>query len=239
MDLICLGSGSSGNCYLLKSAGAVLVIEAGIKFIEVKKALQFNISSIAGVVVSHEHNDHAGHLKDFVRAGIRAVAPESTIYRLPEILRGGCTPAENGNLVFGGFGIYPIEAKHDVPCYAYVITHKDIGKLLFVTDTMSFPYIINGLNHIMIEADYDDETLMDAIDNGITARAMRGRLYATHLELRHTAEIVRRFPRNDVKEIVLLHLSQNNAKSGEFRSYMEREFGLPVYIAEKGLEIEL
>lgn len=55
MEFKVIGSGSSGNCYLLESETECLVIEAGISFLEVKKALDFNIRKIVGVVISHRH----------------------------------------------------------------------------------------------------------------------------------------------------------------------------------------
>jgi phosphoribosyl 1,2-cyclic phosphodiesterase len=55
MELIVIGTGSKGNCYLLKSSNECLIIEAGCKLIEVKKALNFNIQNIQGMLVSHEH----------------------------------------------------------------------------------------------------------------------------------------------------------------------------------------
>lgn len=54
-QLITIGSGSSGNCYLLNSDDETLVIEAGIPFREVKIALGFNVSQISGVIVTHGH----------------------------------------------------------------------------------------------------------------------------------------------------------------------------------------
>lgn len=55
MKLICCGSGSSGNTYLIKTNTETLVLDAGVPFKEVKIALGFNISQISGVVVTHEH----------------------------------------------------------------------------------------------------------------------------------------------------------------------------------------
>ena len=55
MNLKVLGSGSSGNCYLLENETECLVIEAGLPLMEVKKAIGFNIKKIVGVVASHEH----------------------------------------------------------------------------------------------------------------------------------------------------------------------------------------
>lgn len=50
-----VGSGSSGNCYILSSRKTSLLIDLGIKEKEIKKALDFNIIDIAGCIVSHKH----------------------------------------------------------------------------------------------------------------------------------------------------------------------------------------
>lgn len=55
MVLRILNSNSKGNCYLFQSKNEVLVLEAGVKFSEVKEALNFDISKIRGVCISHEH----------------------------------------------------------------------------------------------------------------------------------------------------------------------------------------
>jgi phosphoribosyl 1,2-cyclic phosphodiesterase len=56
MKLIVIGTGSKGNGYVLQdSKGECLLIEAGMKLIEVKKVLDFNIQNIHGMLVSHEH----------------------------------------------------------------------------------------------------------------------------------------------------------------------------------------
>ena len=55
MKLQVLGSSSAGNGYIIGNDNEVIVIEAGIKLKEIKKALDFNISKIRGVLISHEH----------------------------------------------------------------------------------------------------------------------------------------------------------------------------------------
>ena len=51
-----LGSSSLGNSYILTdNTGQSLLIEAGISLQDVKKSLNFNISNVVGVVVSHSH----------------------------------------------------------------------------------------------------------------------------------------------------------------------------------------
>ena len=46
MKLKVLGSSSAGNCYILESDTEALIIEAGLPFMEVKKALNFNVRKI-------------------------------------------------------------------------------------------------------------------------------------------------------------------------------------------------
>ena len=70
MKLKVLGSSSSGNCYILESDTEALIIEAGLPFMEVKKALNFNVRKIVGVVVSHSHGDHVD--PDSILNAIRA-----------------------------------------------------------------------------------------------------------------------------------------------------------------------
>lgn len=50
-----IGSGSSGNCYVLDSGKEILIIEAGIPFSDVKEAIDYQTSRIVGVLSSHEH----------------------------------------------------------------------------------------------------------------------------------------------------------------------------------------
>ena len=61
LKYICLGSGSSGNCYLLNAEGVTILIDAGIGFRTLKRHLQsfgFQAKDIAGVLITHDHADH-------------------------------------------------------------------------------------------------------------------------------------------------------------------------------------
>jgi len=77
MRFITLGSSSAGNGYLLRASnGETLIIEAGVKLSEVKKALDFDMSKIVGCIVSHQHKDHSGYLYDYQKAGINCCMNE-------------------------------------------------------------------------------------------------------------------------------------------------------------------
>jgi len=56
MKLKILGSSSKANSYVLRSSkGEVLLLECGKKLLDVKKALNFDLSNIVGMVISHVH----------------------------------------------------------------------------------------------------------------------------------------------------------------------------------------
>ena len=56
MEFIVIGTGSKGNGYVLRdSKGECLLLECGMKLIECKKSLDFNLQNISGMLVSHEH----------------------------------------------------------------------------------------------------------------------------------------------------------------------------------------
>lgn len=208
--------------------------------LEVKKALKFKISTIVACISSHQHQDHAKYIGDYLKCGIKVLA-------LPDVFESkGIT-----NRVFckeikpmhgykvGGFKILPLPVVHDVPCVGFIIEHEEMGKLLFITDTMMLEYRLPKLNHIMLEANYDDDILQYNIDNAIIPASMRARLLHSHMELQTTKEVLRVNDIASVNEIVLLHLSNNNSDASQFQREVEEVSGKPVYIAKKGLELSL
>ena len=59
-------SGSSGNCYLIKSRESAILIDAGISTKKIHAALEelgTERSEISGVFVTHEHSDHVKGLQ--------------------------------------------------------------------------------------------------------------------------------------------------------------------------------
>ena len=236
MKLLCIGSSSRGNGYILQSSNGALLIECGMPLVEVKKALGWKLSGISGCVVSHRHKDHSKYLPEYLKFGIRALALEDVFASFPKLNRTFCKSIEpmHGYIV-GGFKVYALPVVHDVPCLGFVIEHSEMGKLLFVTDTMMLEYRVEKLNHIMIEANYSDELLEDAISNGSTVSSTRERLLESHMELKTTEQILRTTDLTAVNEVVLLHLSGRHSDAVQFRDRIAKAVGKPVHLTfEKG-----
>ena len=55
MRLSCCGSGSSGNSYVLESDKEILILDAGISIKAMLPSINFQISKISGVLITHSH----------------------------------------------------------------------------------------------------------------------------------------------------------------------------------------
>lgn len=218
MVLKVLGSSSAGNCYILESNTEALIIEAGLPFMEVKKALNFNVRKIVGVVAGHCHKDHSGFVDQY-----KGICP---IYKPYEVI----TP----NNRFGNFFIKAFPLVHDVPCYGFYISHPEIGNMVYASDTEYIKYRFKTLNHIFVEANYSD----DLIENESVNRehVLRG-----HMSLQTALDFISTNDNPALRNVVLIHLSDKNGNPVEFlRKTKETvKYGANCYIAEKGLEVDL
>ena len=50
-----LASSSSGNCSVVTDGTTTILLDAGISFKEIQRRLNWRISELDGVLVSHEH----------------------------------------------------------------------------------------------------------------------------------------------------------------------------------------
>ncbi|MEG1901794.1 MAG: MBL fold metallo-hydrolase [Clostridium sp.] len=221
MKLKCIGSSSDGNCYVLENDTEALVIEAGLPFKEVEKTLDFNISKIACVIASHSHKDHSKYLHEYERAGINTFKP----YELE---------VHKQTRKYGGFTIHSFEVEHDVICVGYLIEHKDIGRLVFVTDTEYVKYCFakQKPNHIMIESNYSKELLSDD-------PTKREHVLTGHMEINTACEFIKKNHTVHLKNVVLLHLSDSSGDAELFKAKASEVARCNVYVAKKGIEVNL
>lgn len=235
-----LGSGSSGNSYaLIADNGEILAIEAGCKFMDFKKMIDWKISDVVGCIVSHEHGDHARYIKDFMQSGIPVYTAFETQTAL-EVITGERTTAisPNKSCQIGSFTVVPFNVPHDteIECYGYLIKHEEMGKLLFLTDLEYCKYDFSGMKveQIMVEANYS----MDLVDRNEPnyEHRLRG-----HMSLDTALDFISTNDNPALRNVVLIHLSDKSADSALFKQKTAEtiKYGADVYIAEKGLEVDM
>lgn len=246
MKLHILGSNSLGNCYVLESPSGSLVIEAGVRFLEVKKALRFNLNGIVAAIISHHHNDHARYAAEIASSGVLVLALAETL-EAKQLLGAPFTRAIEPlhGIKVGEFRIMPISLNHSnndgsrCGCLGFVIDHPESGRILFVTDTINLNTLIPRMNHVMIEANYSDDILQRNIESGRMPVSMRPRLLRSHMELGTTKLILRDNDLSDVNNIILIHLSDGNSDEGRFVREVSEMTGKCVYAANAGMTIDL
>ena len=232
MKLKCLGSGSSGNCYLLSTETETLILDCGIPIIEIKKGLNFDLSKVVGCVVTHSHKDHSLSAKDFENMGIPVFKPYEN--KEPISLNGW-----NGTIQ--AFDLTDKDRKFmhtnadgsECPCYGFLITHHELGRMLYITDTELVKWRFKDIDHILISCNYqkkyiDDENL-----------AKRNHVFRGHMELETVKEFIKASNSDSLQNIILCHLSSENINPLEALEEVKTVVKCPVYLAKKGMEIDL
>lgn len=245
MDLHVLGSSSMGNSYILKAENnSSLIIEGGVKLSEVKKSLNFDISKVEGVIITHEHTDHGKYAKEFIKAGINIYATKGTIAALKiEKERYSKRVAYGDETRIGDFKIIPFMIHHDAaePC-GFLIHHPECGVVLFATDTHYLSNRFKGLNNIILEANYSKEIINKRLESGKIHPSTHNRVISSHMEINTTLDFLKLHKSNDITNIVLIHLSgdekhDGNSNEKEFVKAVSELTGKLVYAANKGMII--
>jgi phosphoribosyl 1,2-cyclic phosphodiesterase len=238
MKLQVLNSNSSGNCYLLISdKNEILIIEAGVRLNSVKKALDFDLSGIEGLIASHGHQDHFKFAKDYLNAGIKIFTSKEAILESGIKSYNFVPVTEKVMFTAGTYSILPFDVVHDCKCFGYVINHKEMGTIVFITDTHYCPYSFKNLNNILIEANYKKEILDQNVDRGITHFSIRNRVIKSHMEIERTKDFLSANDLSKINNIVLIHLSDSASDENLFKSEIENLTCKTVHIAKPGLNI--
>ena len=224
MILKVLSSGSKGNCYILRdSEGRQLVLDVGIPFKKILCGLDYDLMSVVGVCVTHSHKDHSLSMNDFINRGIPRYRPYQYL----------CNNARQ-TTYFGNYKVQSFELEHDVPCYGFLITHPEMGKLVYITDTAYCKYRFKDLNHILVECNYDERMLDDEYE-------AKGHVLHDHFELGAVKRFIAANETENLRTIVLCHTSETNLDKmtalAEVRNACR--YKEDVSIATTGLEITL
>jgi phosphoribosyl 1,2-cyclic phosphodiesterase len=220
MKLTVIGSGSKGNCYILRDSEEALIIECGVPFDEVKKAMNYDLKTVCGILVTHEHKDHCKGVPDALTAGQEVFATKGTIDGLGIKSHRLNVITINVPFYVGNFKVIPFKVMHDAkdPCGLF-INHTKIGNLLFITDTYYVPNRFANVNNIMIESNYCDKII--------------------DMSLKTCKEFLAANDLTKVNNIVLIHLSDSNSDARRFKKEISELTGKNVSIAESGLTFDI
>jgi len=236
-----LASGSKGNCYRVTDSRTPLLLECGISIQKIKKGVGFKLADIAGCLVTHEHQDHCKAAADITRAGIDTYMSAGTAWALIEtaskdsaIFAGHRVKIKKALEQFkvGTWTILPFATQHDAKePLGFLLANQEGDKLLYATDTYYIQYRFQDLTHIMIECNYAKDILQANVRAGLVPAVLEKRLLTSHFSLENVKEFLKANDLSRVREIWLLHLSDQNSDAERFKREVQELTGKPVFVA--------
>jgi phosphoribosyl 1,2-cyclic phosphodiesterase len=221
MRFASLGSGSGGNALLLEHGQTRLLLDCGFSARETTQRLQrlgVEPSQVSGILLTHEHDDHAGGAFRFAaRHNVPLWLTHGTLrgahsyvpahFDAPLNIIDGHTALEIGDIA-----VQPYPVPHDSEEPVQYTFSDGAHKLGVLTDTGSSTPHIEAMLHdcdaLALECNHD----LDMLKNGSYAWPLKQRILGRqgHLDNASAAALLSRLQRQKLQHIVALHLSEHN-----------------------------
>ena len=221
MRFASLGSGSAGNCLVVEQANTRLLLDCGFSPNEVVKRLQrlkLEPEQITGILVTHEHDDHAkGAFKFAAKFNVpvwltqgsykmcQRYIPDSLAIKINIIDSHTQFSIEN-------IQVNPYPVPHDAREPTQFTFSDGNYKLGVLTDTGSstahIEYMLSGCDGLVLECNHD----MHMLENGPYAYSLKKRVASRlgHLDNQSAADLLARLNNSKLKHIIAAHLSAKN-----------------------------
>ena len=196
-EIKCLGSGSSGNCWILNHNGAILIIDAGIPVKTIKQGVDYNLMGIKGICISHIHKDHAMAVADLRKMGLKVFTPYES-ENPPKIVD------------MNPFSVQIFPLPHgETTCYGFYIKF-DNHTMLYLTDFECCPFVFKKYQPdiILVECNYQTKFL------NMNAENIRHKVLG-HAELQTTVGFIEANKTDALKTVILTHLGVGSCDGNE------------------------
>lgn len=221
MRFASLGSGSGGNALVVESGSTRLLLDCGFgprEMLARLSRLNLEPSQIRGIVLTHEHDDHAGGAFRFAAR-----------HRLPVWVTHGTLRASARHIPDGfdsplhvidshtpfsidDIEMLPFPVPHDAGEPVQYVFHDGAVRLGVLTDTgSSTPHIecmLSACHALVLECNHDLDMLM----NGPYAWPLKQRVSSRfgHLDNATSAALLGRLDNSRLQHIIAAHLSEKN-----------------------------
>ena len=214
-----LGSGSEGNALLVEVGGTRVLLDCGFRLKDVTARLArlgILAEQLDAILVTHEHDDHAGGVGPLARRfGIPVYITYGTLAALGgerTSLPSVCLIDSHTVFSIGEVEVHPYPVPHDAREPAQFVFSDGQRRLGVLTDVgCSTPYIeevLSGLDALMLECNHDTELLL----NGPYPASLKRRIASRHGHLANeaAARLVAALDCARLQHFVAAHLSMQN-----------------------------
>lgn len=240
MTLKVLGSSSKGNCYILGNNTECIIMELGVPFPDIKKALDFDISKVQFAFCTHAHGDHSKSVKHAVKMGIKVVMSKGTQQFLKNDSVHIINIAHGETYKSGNFELMAFDTNHDCPGkepLGFLIRHPECGTVCFITDSFYVDYQFPNVTHFMVEANYCDSIITERLFNDVLHPAQAHRTRQSHMSVDTCKNLLLANNLKKVHNVVLIHLSDGNSDAERFRHTIQKATNCITTVAQKGMEL--
>jgi len=232
MEIKIIASGSTGNATKISDGATSLILDAGITIKRLLSGTGFTVSDAAGCFITHEHLDHACAMKPVANLGVNIYASKGTFdahkvsgHRYHEI-------KSLESVTLGTFEVMAFDTVHDAAePLGFLIESKLTGeKVVYFSDTSYIKYTFKGITHLIVECNHGERELRQSVRDGIIEADLAKRIAKNHMSVERLTEFLNALDRSRLKQINLIHLSDNNSNAERFKQVIQRTTGAEVYV---------
>ena len=236
MRFASLASGSSGNCLVAEAAGTVILLDCGLSLTETERRLArlgLAPSQVSGILITHEHSDHAAGTFEFAAAHrVTIYLTHGTLAALKaegKVLDGVPLCMVNGRQSFfiDGLQLSPFTVPHDAREPVQFVLSDGASRLGVITDvgkpTPHLQQMLSGLDALVLECNYDRDMLWNGPYPGWLKQRIAGPF--GHLDNEDSARLLGSLDRSRLKHVIGAHLSKQNNRPELARAALARAMG--------------
>lgn len=231
-----LASGSRGNCLLADADGTRVLLDCGLALCDTERRLArlgVEPGELAGILLTHEHGDHACGAFDFAAAhNITVYLSYGTLQGMKaegKVLDGVGVVIINArqSFIVDGMLVQPFTVPHDAREPVQFVLSDGASRLGVLTDigasTAHVEEVLCGLDALVLECNYDADMLW----NGAYPTWLKERIAGPfgHLDNRESERLLARLERSKLKHVIGAHVSQHNNRAELARAALARAMG--------------
>lgn len=219
MKFKCLGTGSSGNCYIVTTAnGSNILLDAGV---DIKKIIkEINLNDIDLCFISHEHKDHSKAQNSLDKRGVNVIAPIIPFFA-KKLVKAKC--GEELTLFF-----FPVEHGECKCCGTIIKTNNEC--ILYITDFTICKYDLSDFEftQVIVECNYIEENVVMSKE---TTRVLEN--IKRHQSLKGCDLFLSKLNLSNCKAIILIHFSENYSDPIYMGSYIHNKYKIKTLCCRK------
>jgi len=236
MRFASLGSGSKGNCLVVESGATRVLLDCGLAPRETERRLArlgLAPADLGAVLVTHEHDDHAGHAFAFAAShGLTVCLTYGTRAALDEAGKtSGNTQVRiidgRSALALDGLEVRPFTVPHDAREPVQFVLTDGSFRLGVLTDigasTAHVEATLSGCDALVLECNHDLATLW----SGNYPKWLKERIAGPfgHLDNDASERLLGALDRSRLQHVICAHLSEQNNRPELARAALARALG--------------